>query len=738
MSCQFRRCGLAAGALAALVLAAPLAAEKKRPAYNPLYDIVAVGRAPGKIVLATLAQPASTSRWRFRTITLRPENATAQAVLLSKSGTKALVVFSSGAERVLDLTAKIGSIGAEDSPAASHRLPGQWFPLTRDGKTCLVDDSGQASEATCRAANSAAVHEDGRTLYATADGKLFRARPASGADDPLVYRLPSGARYRLLAGQLGDTRDFLILVEQHGAVQIIDPTGAGSPLGTASSWEVGELRAAAYFRSAGSDFRDGPLSDSALQTLAQNLTQEAQPGKYEWSFFRVKPEVALYSPVLEFASDEPAFPSDFGIWEILNPISKGRTREEYQAAYETLGDERWRRCKVYFRQTSYPGSWLLEYWYYYPFDEGKPHRHIHDSEHVFIEVDKLGGTVRSFIAADHGQFAPNNGYLTTLPRAKPITLPLFALVEFEKHAMCPDINRDGAFTRGVDVNLYEDRFTTWGVRDLGENKEHLMMRYHAWMSLPRRVEDRMAVTNYAAYFPDGAVNADKATCGLLPLPEEPPCKDCETGSPASAQTYLTAHPDAHSPVDIYKPWVAPWHQFRIGWALFDHVGNHRQLYAAYVGEIAHLAGGILPLPGRLSFEVMSSPASGHFVFPLNGQSVLARRRFITYTGVRYERLLTGTQGFYFGITPLFWHATNLSVNGSPVPGNPRWEYKGLWYRGGYIFELPFQRKGNLTHHVGYLIHGKTFRFEWRVSMGLLRHRGRHSFGLREGDPNPYQ
>ena len=44
----------------------------------------------------------------------------------------------------------------------------------------------------------------------------------------------------------------------------------------------------------------------------------------------------------------------------------------------------------------------------------------------------------------------------------------------------------------------------------------------------------------------------------------------------------------------------------------------------------------------------------------------------------------------------------------------------------------------MTHHVGYLVHGKGVRFEWRVSLGLLRRRGRHSFGIRETDRNPYQ
>ena len=109
-----------------------------------------------------------------------------------------------------------------------------------------------------------------------------------------------------------------------------------------------------------------------------------------------------------------------------------------------------------------------------------------------------------------------------------------------------------------------------------------------------------------------------------------------------------------------------------------------------------------------------------------------------YAGVRYERLLTGTQGFYFGVTPQFGRLTTVGVNGNRVSPDSRWEYNGVWYRAGYIFELPFQKKGNMTHDVGYLVHGKGVRFEWRVSLGLLRRRGRHPFGISETDRNPNQ
>jgi len=723
--------------VAALALAGPVAADDHRPAPNPFYDIVAVGRGAGKLVLATPAQPFSQHRWRFRSIPLRPESGTVQAVVLARSGTKALVVFPGGKELVLDLTTKLRAPGPSDTPAALHRLPGQFFPVTRGEQVCLTDDAGQTVLA-CRTARAAAVHEDGRVLYAMADGSLGVARPGSAETQVLPYRLPPGARHELLAGHEGDRRDFLVLVAQGGEAKIIDPTRANGHLRTYPSWEMAALRAALDFSSEEPTGDDGPLGDQTVRTLATNLVQQAQPGSYEWSFFRVQPEIGLYAPVLEFAQDEPAYPSDFGIWNTLNPITKGKTREAYQEAYDTLGKERWARCTVYFRQTSYPGSWLLEYWYYYPFDEGKPHRHIHDSEHVFIEVDKLGGAVRSFLASDHGQFGPNNSYSTFVRGARPIELPLFGLVEFEKHAMSPDIDHDGRFTLGVDVNLYRDKRTVWGLRDLGANKEHLMMPYKPSMSLPRKKEDRFALANYAGYFPGLEVNAEKATCGLLPFPEDPPCKNCEVGSVESAETHLTDHSDARKPEDIYKPWVLPWQQIRLGWGLFDHAGNQTQLYGAYVGELTYLTGGLLRLPGRLSFELMWSPVSRNLLFTSNGQNISGHRSNDTYAGIRYERLLTGTQGFYFGVTPLFERQTTLAVNGVAVTPDSRWVYQGVWYRGGYIFELPFQKKGNMTHHVGYLIHGKTFRFEWRVSLGLVRLRGRHSFGIRESDLDPYQ
>ncbi len=509
-------------------------ADTGRPAPDPIYDFVAVGRRAGEIVLATPALGPG-NHWRFRRISVEPKTAEIGSAELSRSGTKLLVTFKDGTERLVDLTRSIESISESEAQPQSHTLP----------------------------AESSSAHDPTR--------------------DQLEFPLAAGARHDLLVA---------------------------------------------------------------------NLRKESGGG-YQWSFFHVKPAPALYAPVLEFAPGETSFPSDTTIWDVLNPMSKGTTREAYQSAYDTLGDARWGRCTAYYRATSYPGSWLLEYWYYYPFDEGKPHRHIHDSEHVFIEVDKLGGAVRSFIASDHGSFAPNNGYSTFVRGAQPISLPLFVMVELDKHAMSPDINRDAEFTRGVDENMWPLKYEAWGVRDVATQPQHLMKSYNPVMTLPRKAEDRMALRDAAQYFPGLEVPAEKAVCSLMPLPEGVPgAADAVMATPTGAQAmhHLLDHPDSQHVRAIYKPWVLPYRQLRLGVAPFDHSANHDQLYAAYVMDIPHLTHGALIVPGRIALEAMWSPSSHPETLSSGGHTLSGTISSEMYLGVRYEGFFSHTQGYYFGVT----------------------------------------------------------------------------------------
>jgi hypothetical protein len=633
------------------LFAVSVAADSRHAATSPIYDVVAVGRRSGEIVLSTPALGKG-EHWRFRRIAVEPKDTLVKSAILSRSGTQLKVEYVGGHVRVYDLTVPLKTISDAAAPRLAHHLPEGDFPIEAIN-TCFVRNESDDLAACARA----------------------------------------------------------IQVEISGDAPTADaPANSG----------------------------DG--------VLAANLVKESR-GNYQWSFFRVRPEMALYAPVLELAPGESVYPSDVKIWDTLNPSAKAATREEFQAAYDTLGAQRISHCNIYYRSMSYPGSWLLEYWYYYPFDEGKPHRHVHDSEHVFIEVDKLGGAVRSYIASDHGSFAANNGYSTFLPGAQPISLPLFAMVELDKHSMAPDINRDAEFTRGVDENLHPENYGTWGVRDVATQPQHLMKPYRPSMTLARKPEDRLFLREAPQYFPELQVSKGHDACGLISLspeasgPDEKPspgaaaaaggvsCKDCVTATAQTAMHYLLKHPDAQHPTAIYKPWVLPYREVRLGMAVFDHNGNHNQLYGAYVFDLRHLSRGALPIPGRIAFEGMWSPASRPGTLTAAGHTRTGTISSEMYAGVRYESFYSHTQGYYFGVTPQLRRFTTNTLDGVTVPPSTEWQYNGVWYRVGYMFVLPSRIHGNMTHHVGVMFNGSLVRFEWRISFGMLRQRGRNHFGI---------
>src|SRR5579863_4800207 len=81
-----------------------LLAAGRDPLDQPLYEIVAVGRGPGQILLATLASPSEKLQWRYRKVPVSPSNKSVGDVVPSVGGTKALVVFADGTPHVFDLT----------------------------------------------------------------------------------------------------------------------------------------------------------------------------------------------------------------------------------------------------------------------------------------------------------------------------------------------------------------------------------------------------------------------------------------------------------------------------------------------------------------------------------------------------------------------------------------------------------------------------------------------------------
>lgn len=107
----------------------------------------------------------------------------------------------------------------------------------------------------------------------------------------------------------------------------------------------------------------------------------------------------------------------------------------------------------------------MQYWMYYPWDGG----HLHDGEHVttFFSPEDL---VRGVVGAGHLASTPNNVLVARHDKAAahvnfPSRIPehLLVLSELGKHASAPDLNCNGRFDPGFDVNDLPSG--AWGTRD---------------------------------------------------------------------------------------------------------------------------------------------------------------------------------------------------------------------------------------------------------------------------------
>jgi len=281
--------------------------------------------------------------------------------------------------------------------------------------------------------------------------------------------------------------------------------------------------------------------------------------------------------------------------------------------------------------------------------------------------------------------------------------------------------------------VHIEPYAFWGLRDRSTKFHFMMEPYLQSMSVPRTRDGRFALADAEILFPGLDVPADHMVCALRPFPDDPPCPKCGITTTEAATTYLVDHPDARVPEDIYKPYVLPWHELRFGVGLFDWTDGRGELSLAYVGDFRHMTGGLLRIPARLGLEYGWRPYGREVAIPIGGQKQFVYSSSTMYAGARVERLITNTQGLYFAVTTKF-----ADISQQPTP--PHWAYGGVSYHFGYVLELPSAHKGNLTHHIGALIGsvpGFPVLFEWRVSIGFLRTRGRDDFGARLGDRNPY-
>jgi hypothetical protein len=444
----------------------------RNPDYpDPLNEFVAVGTSSQgqTVVLATVGPPrrvetfyrsVGDALWRFRLI--RPVGKPPlDQPLLSQGATK-LFVRTAGGHELIDLSRDLKVIPlAEAGPLGthSHILPGQLFPVINDdGMLEFYEDVGANTAKRCA---DCRFVSDATTLPCTVAARLVRVAPDQTvvvvARDGVVCRsLPLRDRIielkavgRLQSGQTSTS----LIVGQHGirivarsksdAVVLVDENG--HDVGTSRPLSPQQANLTALEQVSGLSTQYDPAD---VAKLASMLEREAskflrQRGMVElaragmtWTFFPLIPDARPYAPVLEFAPGESVYPTTFDVWPRLrrhapsalahvDQLTDEARERAYLEAYRYVGKEQL-GCNIYWRVRYFPGSWLLEYWLYYPFDVGQGH-HFHDAEHIFVEVDKLGGTIRQVIGAAHGAYASNNVYKAdrlTVPGAwKPASMP---------------------------------------------------------------------------------------------------------------------------------------------------------------------------------------------------------------------------------------------------------------------------------------------------------------------------
>ncbi|MGH7889741.1 MAG: hypothetical protein ACRENF_04240, partial [Thermodesulfobacteriota bacterium] len=128
---------------------------------------------------------------------------------------------------------------------------------------------------------------------------------------------------------------------------------------------------------------------------------------------------------------------------------------------------------------------IFEYYFYYLHDQGLQ-GHPEDLEHTFIFVPK--DTAEFFkisVGAGHSDFVPNNVVIHNYAdHPLPWGSHHHLLVELGGHSNAPDLNGNGRFDPGVDVNWHTENF--WGTRDIQSSAGlGATAKYQNWMTFER-------------------------------------------------------------------------------------------------------------------------------------------------------------------------------------------------------------------------------------------------------------
>ncbi len=716
-------------------------------------DLVAVGIVDyGRaIILATPGLSHRGRTWRFRSLDTSDTPQPIRDVVLAATGTKLFVQSDAGRGAVLDLTRQqrlnvpLQYVDPRDLAAGasdfshSHRIPGQRFVSLQDGNAYVIDDVGVVQpEYPVLNAVHGAIDDEGVALYVRADGIVVicgETKSSRGECRQLSDRLEGKvltvhARSVRMPDASVSPR-FVVRTDLRDRAELVDPermAARSAPM----------RRVEAAFRAC-LMLHGISMSATAVTTYVDALMREgsetwAADGEAvtDWRFFRAAPDADLYAPVLEFTRSETVFPAPFETLGLEAMGATAATRPARQGLVERLYDRYLRRdrsaregqCTFYYRTHSASGSWMIEYWLYYPFDVGGFVSHPHDPEHIFVEVDKLGGAPRRFIGAGHGYLAGNNVYTADKAGAPALSLPLFAIVELGKHASAPDVDGDGKFTPGIDENEYRERAKIWGVRDVIGTINNQLIAYDNTMSTARRPEDALTPLSARTRFPGRLHPASRPRCRLLPVPADtaqtgrslfrlsdwiivPPCHELTADC---ALRHVTAHPDFLDMRTILKEWAFPEAFLRTAYGLGPRRGRH-SIGLGYAMDLDRvpIVGRVLPLPGRVGAEGFYWRQG----YDDPDEESCAGCSGVGW-GIRYEQFLMNLFGIF----------SSVRVYEPPL--------HDAWITFGPFVEAPLGRRSNVAVAGGLAFqpYGSP-RFELRISAGLWKPKT-NRIGVRAG------
>lgn len=509
-----------------------------------------------------------------------------------------------------------------------------------------------------------------------------------------------------------------------------------------------------------------------MSARSGNTFSKSDAAKVRWFFFSITIDARLYAPLLHLAREEIILPETFDTWTALAGSSwnamrqslgvtskvNERTTRGLKTIYRRYREEHPAApAAVYFYKEDHPGSWLIEYWFYYPFDEGGLDEHLHDSEHLFVEVDKLGGIVRRVVGAGHGDWAPNNEYGTFKFGVREIELPLWAISEQGKHATAPDVDKDLQLTPGIDTNLYRDVGKVWGIRDATGQTDSALRPFGAAMMTARRPEDHLQPlvrvststtvdgtdedeqkteacpdSRTVTHDHEGLRLLPRPTCYLLhPLHPLKGTPKCDGPTAICASTMILQDGDFERPWHVLKqgffPAVFPrMSHVRIPTDDGDTARSTRLVNLLGIGGGAEISaipiwpGKRLPLPGRIAIQGLMKPGANGWIDGITGH---------------YELLLTNLFNAYVGLT---WLTDDTDQRPHALPPDAEEQNRTTWLTLGGGFERPIVGRLSGITQIGVTFNNfYGLRYEFSAGLALSFRNNHRRFGIERRAKNPF-